>query len=222
MKLKLALAALICLSFVAAAHAAGIRYYEDPVYVKINKDDEHPMDDLITLAAEGDARAQFILGDLYSKGKGGLARNRVKARYWFEISARHGFTPAFVRLGALAKHSRDYIGAVQWYKLDADHAKGKEGAWSKSEYQRLAKSLSKNALKEALNGADDWLKHQREAMREILASEEHARQTLPPPDLGDGPNKDADRGGDSDDKKTAVKDDKNDPDIPKKETHYNE
>src|SRR5205807_2654695 len=100
--MRFVLAILFCLSFAGCAAAGGIHYYEDPVYVKINKDDQHPMDDLITLAAEGDARAQFILGDLYSKGKGGLAKNRVKARYWFEISARHGFTPSFVRLGALA------------------------------------------------------------------------------------------------------------------------
>ena len=213
--------AIACLSFCAVtAQAAGIRYYEDPVYVKINKDDEHPMDDLITLAAEGDARAQFILGDLYSKGKGGLARNRVKARYWFEISARHGFTPAFVRLGALAKHSRDYIEAAQWYKLDADHANGKEEAWSKSEFQRISKSLSRNAQKDAENGAKAWISRQSDAMHVILSNEENARKTLPPPDLGDTPaakgdtKKDTDK---KDDEKTAVKEET----TPKKE-HYNE
>lgn len=220
--MRFIVAALFCLTFAAAASAAGgIRYFEDPVYVKINKDDEHPMDDLITLAAEGDARAQFILGDLYSKGKGGLAKNRVKAHYWFEISARHGFTPAFVRLGALAKHNHDYVGACQWYKLDADHAQGKEAAWSKSEYQRLSKSLSRSALKEALDGADDWLKHQRDAMRLILANEENARKTLPPPDLGENPpaKDDAkDKDKNKDDEKTAVKE----PDTSRKESHYNE
>lgn len=218
--MRLILVALFCLSFAAVADAAGIHYFEDPVYVKINKDDEHPMDDLITLAAEGDARAQFILGDLYSKGKGGLARNSVKARYWFEISARHGFTPAFVRLGALAKHNRDYIGACQWYKLDADHAEGKEGAWSKSEYQRISKSLSRNALREAEDGAKAWLSAQKDAMHAILKNEETARQTLPPPDLGDTPVKkdDAKKDGVEKDEKTAVKEET----PQKREQHYNE
>jgi hypothetical protein len=203
---------ILCGLFLCAAHAqAAVPYLPDPVYVKINKDDPHPMDDLITLAAEGDARAQYILGDLFSKGKGGLAKNRIKAHYWFEVSARHGYTPAFVRLAALAKHSRDYIGAYQWYTLDAENAKGREAAWSKSELQRLSRSLSRGAMKEAKQGADNWLDAQRDAMRIILSNEKTARDTLPPPDLGE-----------DEDKKTAEVKVKEPPATPKKEHHYNE
>lgn len=220
---RIACLALLCLILSAgAAEAAGIRYLEDPVYVKINKDDELPMQDLMTLAREGDPRAQYILGDLYSKGKGGLAKNRVKAHYWFEISARHGFTPAFIRLGALAKHNHDYIEACQWYKIDADHTSGREAAWSKSEFQRLSKSLSPAALRDAVKGAHDWLGSQREAMAVILKDEETARATLPPPDLGDD-DKDKDKKDKKDKKdqkedKTAVKQEAS----PRKEIHYNE
>jgi TPR repeat protein len=211
---RILLLTLLCLSLCAgAAQAAGVRYLEDPVYIKLNKDDEHPMSDLMTLAAGGDARAQFILGDLYSKGKGGLAKNRVKARYWFEISARHGYTAAFIRLAALAKRSRDYIGAYQWYTLNAENAGRREAAWSKSELQRLGRSLSKGAVKEAKDGAKKWLAGQAEAMRAIQQNERIARETLPPPDLGEK-NKTEKK-----DEKTAVKDT---PETSRKEHHYNE
>lgn len=213
---RIFLLALFCLSVCAAAQAAGVRYLEDPVYIKLNKDDEHPMSDLMTLAAGGDARAQFILGDLYSKGKGGLARNRVKARYWFEVSARHGYTASFIRLAALAKRSRDYIGAYQWYTLNADHGNRREAAWSKSELQRLSLSLSKGAVKEAKDGAKKWLAGQTEAMRTILQSERLARETLPPPDLGEKSKTE------KKDEKTAVKDTPKTPETPRKEHHYNE
>lgn len=216
---RILLLALFCLSICAgAAQAAGIRYYEDPVYIKINKDDEHPMDDLMTLAAGGDARAQFILGDLYSKGKGGLKKNRVKARYWFEVSARHGYTSAFIRLAALAKHSRDYIGAYQWYTLNAEHAGGREAAWSKSELQRLGQSLSDGAVREAKDGAKQWLSGQTPAMQIIQQNERTARETLPPPDLGE---KDT---TEKKDEKTAVKEtpEAPTPETPRKESHYNE
>jgi TPR repeat protein len=223
--------ALCCLvSFTPGAKAASFRYLEDPVYVKLNKDDPLPMEDLMTLASDGDARAQYILGDLYSKGKGGLARNRVKAYYWFEISARHGYTPAFIRLAALAKHNRDYILACQWYALDADHSGGKEAAWSKSELQRLSKSLSPDAFHEAKQDAKDWLKRQREAMSVILKDEKTSRETLPPPDLGDdddekGKDKDKDKSKDTVKDKKAARDEKTavkEPETPRKEFHYND
>lgn len=210
---RILLLALLCLSVCVPAQAAGVRYLEDPVYTKINKDDEHPMDDLVILAKGGDARAQFILGDLYSKGKGGLAKNRVKARYWFEISARHGYTASFIRLAALAKRSRDYIGAYQWYTLNAAHGGRREAAWSKSELQRLSLSLSKGAIKEAKDGAKKWLAAQSVAMQAIQQNERMARETLPPPDLGQH-----DR-NEKKEEKTAVKDT---PETPRKEHRYNE
>src|ERR1700722_15856839 len=89
------------------ARAETTKYYQDPVYVKIAKDEPPPMDDLTALAEQGDVRAQYILGDLYGKGKGGLAKNHVLAQYWFETAARHGYTAAFIRLAALAKHEND-------------------------------------------------------------------------------------------------------------------
>jgi TPR repeat protein len=213
---RILLIALFVLSVGAAAQAAGVRYYEDPVYVKINQDDEHPMDDLMLLAKRGDARAQFILGDLYSKGKGGLARNRVKARYWFEVSARHGYTASFIRLAALAKRSRDYIGAYQWYTLNAEHAGKREATWSKSELQRLGRSLSKGAVREARDGAKAWLAGQSVAMRSILQDERIARETLPAPDLGEHDNET------KKDEKTAVKETPETPETSRKEHHYNE
>ncbi|TNE30944.1 MAG: hypothetical protein EP349_04615, partial [Alphaproteobacteria bacterium] len=88
--LFLLIAALLCLP--AQAFAADKTYkkptkipvYPDPVYKPLYEDAEHPLAVLIAMADEdGDARAQFILGDLYSKGKGGFAKDLKEAARWF-------------------------------------------------------------------------------------------------------------------------------------------
>lgn len=96
---------------------AAIEYYPDPVYQKMGADDSHPMDDMIALAKQGDVRAQFILGDLYAKGKGGLAKDSAKAHHWFEESAINGYNHSFIRLAALAKHENKPLEAWKWYTL---------------------------------------------------------------------------------------------------------
>ncbi|MBI3441300.1 MAG: sel1 repeat family protein [Proteobacteria bacterium] len=106
---------LSCLGTTAAQ--AHLKYYPDPVYQKLNDDDSSPMTDMIDLAAQGDVRAQFIMGDLYSKGKGGVAKDLTAARHWFEESGIHGYGHSFIRLAALAKHDNRPKEAWQWYSL---------------------------------------------------------------------------------------------------------
>ena len=109
---------LVALVIAAPAHAQEkITFFEDPVFKPLNKDDEHPMADLILLADQGDTRAQFILGDLYAKGKGGLVKNPQKARHWFNQSAISGYGASLIRLAALAKRDGNIIEAYSWYDL---------------------------------------------------------------------------------------------------------
>jgi TPR repeat protein len=167
--------------------AAGIRYYEDPVYSKLNAEDEHPMSDLVLLAERGDARAQYILADLYGKGKGGLAKNLVKSRFWFESAARHGLSAAFIRLAALARNSGDGVSAYKWYTLSAELAGGKEAKWSRGARTQLIKNakLSPKDVRLAEDAAAKWRRQQGEAMRTLEKQEQHARETGPAPDLGE-------------------------------------
>lgn len=129
----LAVAVLLPASLQAAetvsADSDKVVFYEDPVFKPLNKDDEHPMTDLTHLAENGDVRAQFILGDLYAKGKGGLVRNTDTARRWFSLSAINGYGASFIRLAALAKRKDDMTQAYSWYDLGADLAGGADARY---------------------------------------------------------------------------------------------
>jgi Sel1 repeat len=133
-----AFALMIAATPALAENAAMMKYQEDPVYKSIAPDDPHPMEDMIKLANECDARAQYILGDLYAKGKGGLPKNAKKGAEWFEKAARGGYPQAFVRLGALSKRAEDYAGAYKWYMLGAEYA---PGAW-RTQAQKSADALA--------------------------------------------------------------------------------
>lgn len=111
---RLVLAAFLFFSFSALAE---IKHYPDPVYQKLSAEDSHPMDEIVRLAEEGDPRAQFILGDLHAKGKGGMPKNIKKARAWFEQAAMEGYAESFIRLAALSKREKKPLEAYQWYTL---------------------------------------------------------------------------------------------------------
>jgi len=109
-----------CAGLLASAPAvarADLKYYPDPVYKKLNDEDTIPMAEILEMAGAGDVRAQFIIGDLYAKGKGGLAQDLAEARRWFEKSAIHGYNHSLIRLAALAKRENKPVEAWQWYTL---------------------------------------------------------------------------------------------------------
>lgn len=130
------LTALVALGLASSAALADtppkrtLTYFEDPVYQSVGEGEEHPMSDLLALAEKGDTRAQFILGDLYAKGKGGLVKNEEKAAKLFEDSAKNGYGPSYIRLGALAKRRGDFIAAWSWYDLGSSLASGRDARYS--------------------------------------------------------------------------------------------
>jgi len=145
---------------VPAAHAEKIKYRADPEYKTMADEDPHPMDDMKALAKEGDLRAQFILGDLYSKGKGALKKNTKQARYWFENSAYHGYGFSFIRLAALDKRAKNPEEAYKWYTLCMDKMSGDERKWCDKSRDDLAKSapLTREQMKATKKKADHWFK----------------------------------------------------------------
>lgn len=155
------------------AHAESIRYYSDPVYQKLAPEDEHPMDDLVKLAEQGDVRAQYILGDMYGKGKGGLGRNLVKSRYWFESAALRGYDPSFIRLAALAKRQKDMVEAYKWYTLAVSHTGGKLSKWARKARENL--KLSGAQIDEAKKAARDWDNRQNDSRKKLSEKEKQAR-----------------------------------------------
>lgn len=156
------------------AVAEKLKYYQDPVFQGLNAGDSHPMSDLLALAEQGDVRAQFILGDLYAKGKGGLSKNEKKGAYWFEQSARNGYYPSFIRLAALAKRRDAPEEAFKWYTLAAEYFRG--GADQKHAVKARADlaaaiPLTKEQQRAAKDAAAKWKADRIREMRERETTE---------------------------------------------------
>lgn len=165
-------AAVITLAFaVPAAQAEKIKYLSDPPYQTMAPEDAHPMDDMKALAKEGDLRAQFILGDLYSKGKGALKKNTKQARYWFENSAYHGYSFSFIRLAALDKRAKKPEEAYKWYTLCMDKMSGDERKWCDKSRDELVKSanMTREQIKSAKKKAGSWFKDKKAELEAAAA-----------------------------------------------------
>lgn len=167
-------AAVICAWGAMPAVAGEIKYLSDPVYEKMAAEDPHPMEDLLLLGDEGDSRAQFILGDLYGKGKGGLPRNIGKARDWFEKSARGGYVQSFIRLAALEKRVNKPEDAYKWYTLAIDTLPSGEKKWAQNAREELVKAqaLTPDQIKAAKKAAQEWKKATLEAEKAARAARE--------------------------------------------------
>lgn len=101
----------------APAFANNVTYFSDPLFEPLSAKDKHPLSDLKVLAENGDQRAQFILGDLHVKGKGGFPQDIDKAYDFFEHSAKSGYNHALIRLAAIAKKDGAVLEAYKWYSL---------------------------------------------------------------------------------------------------------
>ena len=71
------------------------------------------------LAEEGDADAEFNLGQAYRLGRG-VPTNPAAAKIWFERSANQGNVDAETTLGLLLFQSGDQSEGLQWLKKAAD------------------------------------------------------------------------------------------------------
>lgn len=156
--LTVVLCAALLMAVPVSAHA-NIKYYPDPVYQKFGPDDTSPMADMVDMASQGDVRAQFIMGDLYSKGKGGVAKDPAEARHWFEESGRHGYAYSFLRLAAMAKRENKPLEAWQWYSLAIkafdDGDERKFAITARHDVAESAK-LSLEDLRQARKSMSDW------------------------------------------------------------------
>ena len=75
-----------------------------------------PVEDLRARAEQGDAKAQYLLGDMYRDGKG-VTKDSAEAVKWYRKSADQGNVEAQVRVGFLSKDSAEQ---VKWLRMAAD------------------------------------------------------------------------------------------------------
>lgn len=110
----------------------------------------------LDLAKTGDSRAQFILGDIYAKGRSGLKQSDDKARKWFERAARQNYNPAFVRLAALEKRVGDPVAAYKWYELALDRFDSNTKTYAFAKEAQSSLDLSSKQQSEAKHLASLW------------------------------------------------------------------
>jgi len=75
------------------------------------------------LAEKGDARAQYLLGQLFAKGLG-RPQNPYEAVRWYRRAAEQGDPESQAALGQSYEYgrgvSRNYAEAARWYRMGAD------------------------------------------------------------------------------------------------------
>lgn len=138
----------LCISFAvmiltpSMAQAEPISYFTDPVHPSVEKEYQgHPLAHLKNLAEQkNDSRAQFMMGDMLSKGKGGFAQNIDKAYAFFQFSAKGHNPHAFIRLAAIDEKRGHLIGAYQWYYFGSKYfPKGEKRIYMIRQKNRLAR-----------------------------------------------------------------------------------
>lgn len=164
------------LASTAPANAAGVSYYPDPVYKRLNDDDPQPMEEMLELAGEGDPRAQYILGDMYQKGKGGLAKSAKESRRWLEESAMHGYGQSFIRLAAQAKRDDNAAEAWQWYTLAIDALSGKEEDFAIQARKDLVDEykLTREDISAARKAMNEWKDQRDQKLRDEASAAKKA------------------------------------------------
>lgn len=74
-------------------------------------------------AEQGDAAAQYNLGEMYENGRGGLRKNEAEAVRWYRKAAEQGYARAQYNLGEMYKNGRgvprNEAEAVKWYRQAA-------------------------------------------------------------------------------------------------------
>ena len=87
------------------------------------------VDSLKNRAAQGEAKAQTILGLMYYEGRG-VPQDYVQAHKWFNLAAAQGYANAQFLLGAMYERGegvpQDYVQAHKWFNLAAANSTGKE------------------------------------------------------------------------------------------------
>ncbi len=108
-------------------------------------------DDLDTVrqaAEQGDATAQFNLGNMYANGEG-VPQDAAEAARWFRLAAEQGLAKAQVFLGVMYSKGegvlKDEAEAVRWYRLAAE-----QGDANAQFYLGLMYSNGRGVLKDSV------------------------------------------------------------------------
>lgn len=107
-------------------------------------------------AAQGNAEAQFSLGNMYAEGHG-VPQDEQQAISWFRKAAEQGFAPAQVNLGVMYTQGQgveqNLVEAHKWFNI-AGGAVNEEGMDLR---EVVEEQMTPAEISEAMRLAKDWL-----------------------------------------------------------------
>ena len=111
----------------------------------------------IKAAEQGNAEAQFSLGNMYAEGHG-VPQDDQQAVSWFRKAAEQGFAPAQVNLGVMYAQGqgveRDLVEAHKWFNI-AGGAVDEDGVDLRL---IVEEQMSPEEISEAMQLAKEWIK----------------------------------------------------------------
>jgi hypothetical protein len=117
--------------------------------------DAQALQQLRTLAEQGNARAQFRLGLMYADGTG-VPKDQVQAEQWYRKAAEQGEANAQAHLGGMYENgsvvSKDIVTAYMWYNLAA--AKGNPKF--RNDRDQLEKQMTGQQIADAQKLSREW------------------------------------------------------------------
>lgn len=112
------------------------------------------------LAEQGDAQAQYELGQSYFRGRGVL-RDYTEAAKWFRLAAEKGYAEAQVLLGGMYTAEQgvplDYVQGYMWVNLAVAGELGKETLEAAIELRNIIENLMTSTdVSKAQRMAREW------------------------------------------------------------------
>jgi TPR repeat protein len=107
----------LCLMLLLSATGHAESLQEGVAYFN-RYDFRHSIVILTSLAEQGNARAQVLLGIIHSEGKG-VKKDPVKARLWYRLAAEQGDTAGQFMLGLTYLDETDQSNASAWIRRAA-------------------------------------------------------------------------------------------------------
>jgi len=121
--------------------------------------------DIRTLAEQGDAKAQFVLGTMYRDGQG-VGKDPAETLRWWTRSAELGYVDAQFALGNIYSGGfgvpTDYVQSYMWFDITAAQT---ETVWlapiAGSNRDALVNRMTAAELSKAKKMAADWIARHR-------------------------------------------------------------
>ena len=109
------------------------------------------------LAEQGDAGAQFNLGNMYNQGKG-VPQDDAKAVEWYRLAAEQGHVKAQNNIGNMYYYGagvlQDNVRAYMWYNIAAANGNKRSAKWRGATADKMTLadvSLAQNMAQECMN-----------------------------------------------------------------------